>query len=74
MKQVPESDFSTLVTVNELEGSRKMQANGSGKQISPIEEKLMIIQDEWNMVATAVERTSLFLYVFSFFIIILAYV
>ena len=74
MEQVPESDFPTSVTVNELEGSRKVQASGSGKQLSPIEEKLMIIQDEWNMVATAIERTSLFLYVFSFFIIILAYV
>jgi len=72
--QVPESYQSTSVTISELEGNRKMQSNGSGKQISPIQEKLSIIQEEWNMVAVAVERFSLFLYIFSFFIIVLAYV
>ena len=72
--EVLESNQYTTVTISELEGNRKMQCNGSGKQISPIQEKLSIIQEEWNMVAVAVERLSLFLYIFSFFIIILAYV
>ena len=74
MYEVPESNQSTSVTISELEGNRKMQSSGSGKQISPVQEKLSIIQEEWNMVAVAVERLSLFLYIFSFFIIILAYV
>ena len=54
--EVLESNLSTSVTISELDGNRKMQCNGSGKQISPIQEKLSIIQEEWNMVAVAVER------------------
>merc|ERR1712141_996539 len=71
--QVPHSSLTTSVTIDEIEGNRKIQTSG-GRQISTIQEKLSVIQDEWNMVAVSVERISLILYIFSFFIIILAYV
>jgi hypothetical protein len=69
---VSNTSHSTSVSLSEIEGNRKIE-NAGGRQISPIHEKLSVIQDEWNMVAVAVERICLILYILSFFIIILAY-
>ena len=66
------TSHSTSVSLSEIEGNRKIE-NAGGRQISPIHEKLSVIQDEWNMVAVAVERICLFLYILSFFIVTIAY-
>ena len=63
---------STSVSLSEIEGNRKIESAG-GRQISPIHEKLSVIQDEWNMLAVAVERVCVILYILSFGIITLAY-
>lgn len=58
--------------MSEISSHRKIQVAGA-RQISPVNEKLAVILDEWNMVAVAIERVCLVIFICSFFIITLLY-
>ena len=63
---------STSENVDVIESNQKIP-NAGETEISSVQEKLSIIQDEWNMVALGFDRICLLLYIFSFFIITIAY-